>query len=168
MILLGIDPGFGITGYGIIEARDRQNPRLVEAGIIKSKKEKTFSERLGEIHEQIEELLGEFKPSCVAVEDIYSAGAFPRSAILIGHVRGIVLLCAAQNGIPVFSYYPLQVKKALLGNGNATKAQVQRMVQTSLGLDQPIHPDDCSDALAIALCHANHLRYSSGVLAGIK
>ena len=157
MILLGIDPGFGITGYGLIEAGDRQDPSLVEAGVIRSNKENTLSERLREIHDRLKELLSEFKPSSLAIEDVFSAGAFPKSAILIGHVRGIVLLCAAQSGIPVSSYYPLQVKKALLGNGNATKAQVQRMVQSALGLDQPIRPDDCSDALAIALCHSGHV-----------
>ena len=104
----------------------------------------------------------------MAVEDIFSTGAFPKSAILIGHVRGIVLLAASQKAVPVFSYYPLQVKKALLGNGNATKIQVQRMVETALRLTEPIRPDDCSDALAVALCHAGRARYSGTMLAGVK
>ena len=159
MVILGIDPGFGITGYGLIEVNGgrERNPKLIEAGIIRSKKTKPLEQRLHEIHRQLKDLVQEFSPQLMVVEDIYSLQAFPRSAILIGHVRGIVLLLAAQQAIPVFSYFPLQVKKALLGNGKATKSQIQRMVQTALHLKESLAPDDCSDALAIALCHANRL-----------
>ena len=160
MIILGVDPGFGITGYGLIEVAPPrvQNPRLVEAGILKSKKKESLSVRLKEIYGQIIQLFEEFSPGAVAVEDIFSVGAFPKSAILIGHMRGVVLLAAAQNAVPVFSYYPLQVKKSLLGNGHASKSQVQKMVQTTLHMDASPKPDDLSDALAVALCHASRLR----------
>ncbi|OGR83206.1 MAG: crossover junction endodeoxyribonuclease RuvC [Elusimicrobia bacterium RIFCSPLOWO2_01_FULL_64_13] len=160
MIILGVDPGFGITGYGLVECRpeDFSRPSLVEAGILKTPKDLPLGGRLLQIYDGLRKLICEFRPGAVAVEDIFSVHGFPRSAILIGHIRGTALLAAAQESVPVFSYYPLQVKKALIGNGNATKVQVQRMVQTVLGLDAPPRPDDLSDALAVALCHAGHLR----------
>lgn len=158
MTILGIDPGFGITGYGIIavDPRDFRHPSLVEAGVFRSDKNRPLSERLSEIYEHLVDLIREFKPESIAVEDIFSVHGFPRSAILIGHVRGIVLLAAAQCKTPVYSYYPLKVKKSLVGNGYATKSQIQKMVQTTLGLNETPRPDDLSDALAIALCHASH------------
>ena len=160
MVILGIDPGFGITGYGLIEAGpDRQRtPRLVEAGILTSKKTSPLPDRLNEIYRHFVELLEEYRPGALALEEIFSVGNFPKSAILIGHVHGIVLLGAAQRGIPVFTYYPVQVKRALLGYGHGTKAQTQRMVQRALGLAAPPQPDDVADALAVALCHAHRSR----------
>ncbi len=159
MIILGVDPGFGITGYGALEAdpEDIRNVKLIEAGVLKSPKTLPFPGRLQEIYTQMLTLLDEFKPASIAVEEIYSTLAFPRTAIAIGHVRGVVLLAAAQKKVPVFSYFPRQVKKALVGNGNATKSQIQRMVETLFGLsNDKSRPDDLSDAIAIALCHANH------------
>jgi crossover junction endodeoxyribonuclease RuvC len=160
MIILGIDPGFGITGYGLIEvnASNGRQPRIVEAGVLTSKKSKPLSERLHEIHKHLSEILQEHSPSALAVEDIYSIHAFPRSAICIGNVQGIVLLAAAQKAVPVFTYFPIQVKKALLGYGRATKTQVQQMVQRTLELKQIPQPDDAADALAVALCHANRIK----------
>ena len=160
MIILGVYPGFGITGYGLISAdpEDVRNVNLLEAGVLKSPKNLPFSERLGEIYSRMIELLEEFRPASMAVEDIYSVQAFPRSSIAIGHVRGVVLLAASQKKIPVFSYFPRQVKKALVGSGNATKSQVQRMVGSTFALDETSRPDDLTDAIAIALCHASHSR----------
>lgn len=159
MVILGVDPGFGITGYGVIEAGPGRThtPRLVEAGILTSDKSLPLAQRLQEIHTQFVEVLREFKPQSIALEQIFSVGQFPRSAILIGHVHGIVLLAAAQNKISVTTYFPTQVKRALLGHGRAAKAQTQRMVQRALNLDAPPQPDDVADALAVALCHANRL-----------
>ena len=158
MIILGVDPGFGITGYGLIEAEpgDARNAKLLEAGVLRSPKELSFSDRLEEIYARMVELLDEFRPVSIAVEDIYSSQAFPRSSIAIGHVRGVVLLAASQKKIPVASYFPRQIKKALVGNGNATKSQVQRMVENTFQLDKTSRPDDLTDAIAIALCHAGH------------
>ena len=158
MIILGIDPGFGITGYGLIEADpgDIQKITLLEAGVLRAPKSMDFAGRLREIYERMVELVNEFRPSSMAVEDIYSSQAFPRSSIAIGHVRGVALLAASQKKIPVFSYFPRQVKKALVGNGNATKAQVQRMVENTFALEEASRPDDLTDAIAIALCHASH------------
>ena len=159
MVILGLDPGFGITGYGLIEVDpvNIQKVTLIEAGVLKSPKSLSFSERLNEIYTQTMEILKEFSPEAAAVEDIYSSQAFPRSAIAIGHVRGILLLALSLNKIPVHSYFPREVKKALVGNGNATKNQVQRMVENTFQLDGTHRPDDLSDALAIALCHASHV-----------
>lgn len=159
MVLLGIDPGFGITGYGLIEVglSYSEPAQFIEAGTLTSKAKKPLSERLHEIYKSLSGILKEFSPKAMAVEDSYSIHSFPKSAIFIGHVQGIVLLAAAQRSIPVFSYYPLQVKKALLGNGNVTKIQTQKMVQTTLRLSSPPKPDDISDALAVALCHANRI-----------
>ena len=159
MIILGIDPGFGITGYGLIEvnSQDIDKTRLVEAGVLTSQKSLPFQERLEEIYMQTFEILEEFLPKAAAVEDNYSVQAFPRSAIAIGHVRGIVLLALARKKVPVYSYFPREVKKALVGSGNATKNQVQRMVESRFDLTDVTRPDDMSDALAIALCHASHM-----------
>lgn len=158
MVILGVDPGFGITGYGLIEADpdDIRNVKLLEAGVLKSPKNIPFSERLEEIYARMAELLEEFRPASMAVEDIYSSPAFPRSSIAIGHVRGVLLLAASQKKIPVFSYFPRQIKKSLVGNGNAGKSQVQRMVENTFRLDKDSRPDDLTDAIAIALCHAGH------------
>jgi crossover junction endodeoxyribonuclease RuvC len=159
-VILGVDPGFGITGYGVIEADAKRwtVPRVIEAGILTSDKKAELQDRLKEIHDQFVSVLKEFSPRAVALEQIFSVGAFPKSAILIGHVHGIVLLAAAQAGIPVSTYYPIQVKRALLGYGHGSKGQMQRMVQRALNLDRPPQPDDVADALAVALCHANRSR----------
>ena len=159
MVILGVDPGFGTTGYGLIKTDplDIRNVELLEAGVLKSPKNISFSERLEEIYGRMMEILEEFCPASIAVEDIYSSPAFPRSSIAIGHVRGVLLLAASQKKIPVFSYFPRQIKKSLVGNGNASKSQIQKMVENTFGLNQDTRPDDLSDAIAIALCHAGHV-----------
>lgn len=155
-----MDPGFGITGYGLIQLNSggEGEPRLLEAGCIRTEKKKTLSQRLLEIHQQLTEILAEFAPIAVAIEDTYSLSAFPKSGIYIGHAQGIILLAAAQRKVPVFHYYPLQVKKSISGNGNATKNQIQKMVQALLKLKETPRPDDVADALAVALCHARRMR----------
>ncbi len=160
MIILGIDPGFGISGYGVIDvsAKNVQVPKLIEAGILTSKKESAFQDRLGEIHKGLVELIREFSPEALALEEVYSSGAFPKSAIHIGQVQGIVMLAASQANIPVHMYYPIQVKKCLIGFGRGTKMQIQKMIQRTLNLTDVPRPDDVADALAVALCHANRVR----------
>lgn len=158
-MILGIDPGFGITGYGLIEIHGSkvQNLAILEAGVLKSKQNKNISERLGEIYKSLNELFQEFSPNVLAIEEIYSVSQFPRSAIFIGNVQGVVLLAAAQRKIPVFSYFPIQIKKILLGYGRGTKLQMQKMVQRTLKLGDLPKPDDVADALAVALCHAHRI-----------
>lgn len=164
MVILGIDPGFGITGYGLININGagnsgiRQKMQIIEAGVLRTSKNGSLGERLHEIYQQLTEILKEFSPEVMAVEDTYSIQSFPKSAIYIGYVQGVVLLAAAQNSIPVYHYYARQIKKALVGSGTATKSQVQRMVQMTFDMPQPPKPDDIADALAVAICHANRMR----------
>lgn len=160
--ILGLDPGFGITGYGLLEisASNHDGVQVLEAGVLRSSKDKPIGERLDEVYSQLVEIIEEFSPNAMAVENTFSLKEFPKSGIFIGYVQGVVLLAAAQKSIPVFHYYPLQVKKALLGNANATKTQTQKMIQTTLNLDKVPRPDDVADALAVALCHVNRARWS--------
>ena len=159
MLILGIDPGFGITGYGVIEIKnlDLQNPKLVEAGVLRSQKQKSLSERLQEIYDYTLEILNDFSLQGMAIEEVYSSQSFPRSGIYIGNVQGVILLAAAQKKIPIKTYFPIQVKKALLGHGHATKVQMQKMIQRTLHLEVVPKPDDVADALAVALCHAQRM-----------
>ena len=152
MRILGIDPGLHLTGYGVIDTGSAV-PRLVEAGVIRTNERNTMAERLNEIASALDEIVGEFSPDVVAIEELYSHYAHPRTAIIMGHARGVVFLKAAERGLQVFPYAATRVKKSLLGNGRATKSQVQMMIRSSLGLSKIPEPPDAADALAVALCH---------------
>lgn len=168
MRILGIDPGLGVTGYGLIDTGSA-TPRLIEAGVIRTNERNTMAERLGEIASAIDEIVGEFAPDVVAIEELYSHYEHPRTAIIMGHARGVVFLKAAERGLPVFPYAATRVKKSLLGNGRATKSQVQLMIRTSLGLSQTPEPPDAADALAVALCHVRaHISAGSPLSAGAR
>jgi crossover junction endodeoxyribonuclease RuvC len=151
---MGVDPGLAATGYGIIGASGR-NPFLIEAGVLRSREKDPLEKRLHEIHRGIIEVLDEFSPTVVVVEELYSKYAHPRTAILMGHARGVVYVAAAERGIPVDSYAATRIKNSLTGSGHAGKEQVQRMVQHAFGLHKPPYPSDVADALAVALCHHN-------------
>jgi crossover junction endodeoxyribonuclease RuvC len=156
MRILGIDPGLERTGYGVIALAGGVGAlRLVEAGVIRTRTATRLAERLAEIHAGLGAVLAEFKPDAVAVEELYSHYKHPRTAILMGHARGIVYLAAAQAGVDVVSYASTNIKKSLLGSGHASKEQVQRMVQNVFNLKSTPHPPDVADALAVALCHAH-------------
>jgi crossover junction endodeoxyribonuclease RuvC len=150
--ILGIDPGLNITGYGVLEL-DGRPPRVCEAGIIRGKSRGSLIARLLEIHDGVAEVLAAFKPDAMALEELYSHYKRPRTAILMGHARGVICLAAAQAGVPVRHYSATQIKKMLTGSGRAPKAQVQRAIQRELGLSELPEPPDVADALAIALCH---------------
>ena len=150
--ILGIDPGLNITGYGVLEW-DGGRPRVCEAGVIRGKSRGSLTERLKEIHQGVAEVLAAFTPATMALEQLYSHYKRPRTAILMGHARGVICLAAAEAGVPVVHYSATQVKKILTGAGRADKAQVQRAIQRELGLAQVPEPPDVADALAIALCH---------------
>lgn len=150
--VLGIDPGLNITGYGVLEVA-RGGPRLCEAGIVRGRDRKSLTARLTEIFDGIRDVITQYKPCAVALEQLYSHYARPRTAILMGHARGVICLAAAQAGVPVVSYSATQVKKVLTGNGRAKKDQVQRAVRQELRLNRLPEPADVADALAIALCH---------------
>ena len=155
---MGVDPGLVATGYGVIDASGRR-PSLVEAGVLRSRDKDPLEKKLLEIHRGMTEVVREFAPSVVVVEELYSKYNHPRTAILMGHARGTIYIAAAARGIPVVSYAPTRIKKSLTGNGRAGKAQMQRMVQQVFGLNQTPHPPDVADALAVALCHHNVLMH---------
>ncbi len=150
--LLGIDPGLNITGYGVLDC-GADGPRVCEAGVVRGKARGSLTDRLLEIHRGVAEVLAAFAPAVMALEQLYSHYQRPRTAILMGHARGVICLAAAEAGIPVVHYSATQVKKILTGAGRAGKAQVQRAIQRELGLAQLPEPPDVADALAIALCH---------------
>lgn len=150
--ILGIDPGLNITGYGVLEIV-RGAPRVCEAGIVRGKTRGSLTQRLLEIHQGVADVIASLKPTVMAVEQLYSHYARPRTAILMGHARGVICLAAAQAGIPVIHYPSTQVKRILTGAGRAGKAQVQRAIQRELALSAVPEPPDVADALAIALCH---------------
>jgi crossover junction endodeoxyribonuclease RuvC len=156
--VMGIDPGLRITGYGVVDVADGAlEPTLVEGGIIKIDPSGGMAIRLGRLHEELSAVVGEHKPDCFAVEKLYAHYKHPRTAILMGHARGVILLCAQQRGLPVQDWPSTEVKKALTGYGHASKEQVQRAVQSQCGLDEIPSPPDVADAIAIALCHARRL-----------
>lgn len=150
--ILGIDPGLNITGYGVLEVGGGRM-RLIEAGVIRGKDRSSLPSRLVDLHEGIVEVIDALQPQCLAIEQLYSHYERPRTAILMGHARGVLCLAAAQAKIPVHDYAATQIKKILTGNGRAPKTQMQSAVCHQLKLDKPPEPADVADALAIALTH---------------
>jgi len=158
MRILGIDPGLNITGYGLLEINGsnfRNEPALLEAGVIKTQPNLTLAQRVNRIYKGIKEILDEFQPQVLVLEELYSHYRHPRTAILMGHARGVITLAAEEKNISLVGYSPSRIRKALLGQGNATKEQVQRMIQHLLGLSRPPQPEDISDALALALAYVH-------------
>ena len=154
MRILGVDPGLISTGYGIVQTVGTAC-KLIEAGVIRTDDKQPLPLRILRIHEELRQVLVEFSPDAMAVEDLYTHYSHPATATLMGHARGVVLLAAAQAGIDVVSYSPTRIKKAITGSGKAAKLQVQNMVQVMLGLSKAAQPDHLTDALAAAICHAN-------------
>lgn len=150
--IVGVDPGLNITGYAVIERR-MGRLALVEAGMIRGRTRGDLAARLHEIHEGISDVLASLKPDVLAIEELYSHYERPRTAILMGHARGVIYLAATQAGIPVRSYASTQVKRMLTGNGRAPKSQMQRAICREFALASPPEPPDVADAMAIALCH---------------
>jgi len=155
MRILGVDPGSETTGYGVIET-DGRTYRLIESGAIRPPRHRPFAQKLLDIAERLQGVVDRLRPDAVALEEAFTA-LNPKSALKLGHVRGVVLLVAARAGLCVYEYSPLEVKSATVGYGRAEKLQVQRMVALLLGLSHVPEPHDVADALAVALCHAHHL-----------
>ena len=151
-VILGVDPGLNITGYGLIRV-GQEDPQLLEAGVVRGGSRKPLEQRLKAIYDGISEVIEQHQPHAVAVEELYSHYKMPRTAILMGHARGAICLAAAQHEIPVFHYAATQIKKILTGNGRAPKKQVQDAICREFGLATAPEPADVADALAIALCH---------------
>jgi crossover junction endodeoxyribonuclease RuvC len=160
MIVLGIDPGLNTTGYGVVEFAKRE-PRLVEAGVVRSKASGSLAERIQEIHVGVADVIATLKPEVLAIEELYSHYERPTTAILMGHARGVIILAAAEAGLPVESYAATQVKKTITGSGHAAKWQIQEAIRRELQLSTLPEPPDVADALAIALCHGYLSRQAS-------
>ena len=155
MRVLGIDPGSARTGYGCVEANGTRH-RLVTCGAVAPRGAVSFADKLLAIHREIARLIDACHPDSVVVENLFSA-VNARSALRLGHVRGVALLAAVEAGLEVAEYTPAEVKRAVVGYGRAEKHQVQQMVRLLLGMKSAPSPHDVADALAVAICHLNHL-----------
>ncbi len=150
--ILGIDPGLNITGYGVLEV-SRNTVKVCEAGVVRGRTKQSMAARLAEIHAGVTDVIESLKPEAMALEQLYAHYKHPRTAILMGHARGVICLAAAQVAVPVISYSATQIKKVLTGNGRAPKIQMQQAIRRELQLAEVPEPPDVADALAIALCH---------------
>lgn len=151
-IILGIDPGLRVTGYALLSCNGGDID-LVEAGTLKTTDGDTLENRLNTLYDGLEEVISEFKPDSVSVERLYSHYKHPQTAVIMGHARGIIYLCAARHKLPLNSYASTRIKKALTGNGRASKMQMQKTVQSIFKMKDLPEPPDIADAIAAALCH---------------
>lgn len=156
MRILGIDPGLKITGWGVIDC-SRARPELVDGGVIRLHAKTSLAQRLAELETELEQLFDEYKPDVCAVEQLYSHYTHPRTAILMGHARGIILLVAQKRAVRIEQFAANRIKQSLTGHGHAGKAQMQRAIQAEWNLDSVPQPPDVADALAIALCCARSI-----------
>ena len=152
MIILGIDPGTAVTGYGVVKREQDGALSLSECGVIRTSARAPLSERLRDIYEGVSELMNRHKPDAVAVEGVFF-GKNVRTAVVLGHARGAILVAASLHQVEVAEYPPSEIKSAVVGTGRATKEQVQFMVQRLLRLRETPRPDDAADGVAVALCH---------------
>jgi len=161
--ILGIDPGLQVCGYACLEiGRDKE--KLIEAGVIRTAGGSAIQEKLNRIAEDTESLLKSFKPDVVAVEELYAHYAHPKTAILMGHARGVILQKCAEAAIEVRSFSATRIKKSITGNGRASKGQIQRTIQTILSLPELPEPSDVADAIAAAMCCANSIKNITAVM----
>ena len=151
---MGIDPGLSITGYGCIELRGKE-VILHEGGVIRTNHKDRTEHKLVCIFNSLNQIIKSNDPENIVVEELYSHYAHPITAVKMGYVRGLIFLVAAQSSIPIFSYSATRIKKALTGNGRSSKEAVQKSIQSILNLKSLPYPPDVSDAIAVALCHAN-------------
>ena len=154
MRVFGIDPGSERTGYGCVETDGRRH-HLVTCGAITAAAGESFPGRLARIHRELSRRLSECRPDCVVIENLFYA-TNARSALKLGHARGVAILAAVDAGCEVLEYTPAEVKRAVVGYGRADKRQVQQMIKLLLGLERVPSPHDAADALAVAICHVHH------------
>lgn len=159
MLVLGIDPGTAITGYGLV-CQTRDGLSALTYGVIRTPARQSLPTRLLHIYRSVQQLVDEHQPAVVAIEEVFFSNN-ARSAFAVGQARGVCLLAAAQAGRPVFECTPLEVKQAVVGYGRAAKDQVQQMVRMLLNLDEPPRPDDAADALAVAICYCHSARMTA-------
>src|SRR5689334_11905706 len=151
--ILGIDPGLRLTGYGVIETTANPiRPALLDGGVIRLKEKQPIAKRLVELEQGLQELVAEYKPDVCAVEQLYAHYNHPRTAILMGHARGVILLVAQRHGALIKQFAANRIKQSVTGHGHAGKQQMQRAIQLTWNLPAPPEPPDVADALAIALC----------------
>lgn len=155
--ILGIDPGTGILGFGVIDIDERGKATLVDGGVIKTPAHQADSDRLITIYDELHEIITELKPTVMSVEKLFFAQNVT-TAMSVSQARGVVLLCGKQHGMELYEFTPLQIKQALTGYGKADKKQIQEMVRVILGLDSVPKPDDAADAIAAALTCAQTMR----------
>jgi crossover junction endodeoxyribonuclease RuvC len=161
--VVGVDPGLNVTGYAVVEPSAR-GPYVLEAGVIRPRRSQaTLGERLRSIYQGIIEVLEQHSPGSFALEQIHSHLRHPRTAILMAHARGAIVLAAEQRGVPVVSYAATRIKKTLTGSGRAPKEQIQHAIKTELRLDRIPEPHDVADACAVALCHFHISRNRRGI-----
>ena len=151
MRILGIDPGLQLTGYGVVDYQ-LLRPKLIDGGVIRLQSRTSIAERLVELERELESIFVEYKPEVCAVEQLYAHYKHPRTAILMGHARGVILLVAQRHGTRIREFSANRVKQAVSGHGHASKQQMQRSIQAVWNLKEPPSPPDVADALAIALC----------------
>ena len=160
MIVLGIDPGTAVTGYGVVKGDRSLPPRLLECGVIRTKPRDPLASRLQEIHAGVVELIQRHRPDALSIEDVFYARNV-RTTVVLGHARGVILLAAANARLEIAEYPPAEIKKAVVGAGGATKEQGQFMVMRLLRLKTPPQPSDASDGVAAALAHIMNPRLAS-------
>jgi crossover junction endodeoxyribonuclease RuvC len=158
MIILGIDPGTATTGFGIIN-QNKSQPELVNFGVISTKKELSDAERLEILATDLKSIIKKYKPEAIGIERLFFT-TNQKTVMTVSQARGVVLLIAQQNKLPIFEFTPLQVKSFICGYGKAEKKQVQYVVQKTFKLKSPPKPDDAADALAIAICTGHHFSKS--------
>jgi len=160
--ILGIDPGLRLTGYGVIDCVGLRST-LIDGGVIRLDTKATIARRLVELERELEEIICEHKPAACAVEQLYAHVTHPRTSILMGHARGVILLVAQRNGLEVHEFAANRIKQSIAGHGHAAKVQMQRAVQLMWNLPTPPSPPDVADALAVALCCGHALTLPGGV-----
>jgi len=153
LVILGIDPGFAITGYGVLSYNGNRF-RVMDYGVIVTEADLPHPERLLLLEKRLTGIINEYRPESMSVEELFFNNN-AKTALQVGQGRGVALLCAARAGIPVYEYTPIQVKQGVTGYGRAEKSQVQQMIKVLLGLPEIPKPDDAADALAVAICHAH-------------
>ena len=158
MKILGIDPGTGIVGFGVIEKKS-SSLNMLDAGVIRTSSKRNDSQRLKTIYDELTGIIEENKPDIIAVEKLFFAQNVT-TAMSVSQARGVILLCGENSGLEVFEYTPLQIKQSITGYGRAEKKQIQEMVKNILRMDSVPTPDDCADALACAITHAMTSRYA--------
>ncbi len=157
MLVLGLDPGLAITGYGLVRESAQGTLSLIAYGAITTPAKQTLPERLLSIEQQLEGLLAQHRPDAVAIEELFFCRNVT-TALVVGQARGVAILGAARHGLPVFEYKPMEIKQAISGYGRAPKSQVQEMVRMLLDLEEVPQPDDAADGLAVAICHLHNAR----------